>query len=220
MQLSKLFVVSLVGLVPAFGGVAVAQTGGKVTRYIDSLPMQTVDAGERADLLMMREEEKLARDVYRVLYDVWKIPAFANIAASEQSHMDLTKYVLDRYKIPDPVVSDKTGEFRAPLFKHLFHVLVVFGVQSRNHALVVGGFIEDLDIFDLDAALVRSDNRDIDTLWQNLQLGSRNHMRSFYKLLLQNNIVYPGIVLPAARIQSIVNSPMEPGAVDENGKAL
>ena len=39
-------------------------------------------------LLYMREEEKLARDVYQALYAEWESPAFANIAVSEQQHMD------------------------------------------------------------------------------------------------------------------------------------
>ena len=192
----------------------------KVKKYISSLPKQAINAAERADLIAMRQEEKLARDVYRVLYQVHKTPAFANIAQSEQSHMDLVKFVLDRYSIPDPIKSDQVGVYRDPVFRGLFEALVLFGAQSQAHAELVGAFIEDLDIFDLDAALARSDNRDLDTLWQNLQLGSRNHLRAYYKLLLKRQIRYPGIVLPLSRILAIVNSPQERGAVDENGKRL
>jgi len=62
--------------------------------YIASLPIEAISAAEQADLLHMFEEEKLARDVYRVLGQVWSLPVFANIAESEQSHMDLVELML------------------------------------------------------------------------------------------------------------------------------
>ncbi|MCA8968724.1 MAG: DUF2202 domain-containing protein [Planctomycetes bacterium] len=213
-------IAALLLAIPATHGNAIAQSNGKVTSYINTLPKQTLSAAETADLVMMRQEEKLARDVYKVLYDVWKLPAFSNIAASEQSHMDLCKFLLDRYALPDPNPSDAVGIFKDAQFTHLFQVLVLFGIQSQDHALVVGAFIEDLDIADLDDTLARSDNRDLDTLYQNLQLGSRNHLRSFYGLLANRNLFYPGIVLPTSRIVSIALSPHENGAVDENGLPL
>lgn len=42
-------------------------------------------------LTYMREEEKLARDVYLSLYDTWGIPSFSKISASEQTHMAAIK---------------------------------------------------------------------------------------------------------------------------------
>jgi len=84
----------------------------------------------------------------------------------------------------------------------------------------VGTIIEDLDINDLNMAIDDTDNLDLDTVWQNLNQGSRNHMRSFYDLLLQQNLVYPGLFLTEAEILDIVNSPKETGPVDENGVPL
>ncbi|MEZ5964155.1 MAG: DUF2202 domain-containing protein [Planctomycetota bacterium] len=195
--------------------------GGSALRtYIQSLPLQSIEAGERVDLLNMRQEEKLARDVYQVLSGVWGIPAFANITESEQNHMDLVKLLLDRYGIPDPLPSERIGVFADPRYTQMFESLVAVGAQSPFWAALVGMCIEDLDIFDLDAALQRSDNRDLDTVWQNLQLGSRNHMRAFDNLLRSWSFTYPGVFLPYARIVAIVTSPHERGAVDENGDPL
>jgi len=64
---------------------------------------QAVDADERSDLLYMREEEKLARDVYLAKDDQWGLRVFRNIARAEQSHMDVILALLDKYEIPDPV---------------------------------------------------------------------------------------------------------------------
>ena len=47
----------------------------------------TLTSQEIDDLVHLREEEKLARDVYRYLYEGWNQWIFDNIAASEQQHM-------------------------------------------------------------------------------------------------------------------------------------
>ena len=193
---------------------------GTLMTYIASLPKESVSATEKKLLLHMREEEKLARDVYTVLFQVTKVPAFGNIMKSEQQHMDLVKLMLDRYGIQDPLTSDKVGDFPSATFSSLFQTLVLFGINSNIHAELVGAFIEDLDIQDLDQAIKATDNRDINTVWQNLNRGSRNHMRAFYGLLKAQNILYPGIILPQATILAIVNSPKETAPVDENGKVL
>ncbi len=42
-------------------------------------PTSTLSAIETADLQFMREEEKLAHDVYAALYAKWQTPVFLNI---------------------------------------------------------------------------------------------------------------------------------------------
>ena len=55
---------------------------------VRNLPVQALSTQESASLVLMREEEKLARDVYTFLARKWNVPVFTNIAASEQMHMD------------------------------------------------------------------------------------------------------------------------------------
>ena len=43
---------------------------------------------DNAALLFMLEEEKLARDTYTYLEDLWELNQFSNIKKSEQSHMN------------------------------------------------------------------------------------------------------------------------------------
>ncbi|MEA3313921.1 MAG: DUF2202 domain-containing protein [Caldisericota bacterium] len=54
-------------------------------------------------ILLMREEKKLARDVYQALFDTWSQPVFQNIANSKQAHVDAVKGLIDRYGLDDPV---------------------------------------------------------------------------------------------------------------------
>ncbi|HUV93138.1 MAG TPA: DUF2202 domain-containing protein, partial [Anaerolineales bacterium] len=78
---------------------------------IDTVALETVVSSmvvgdltevEAEGLIFMREEEKLARDVYLTLYDQWDIPIFQNIARSEQTHTDAIKNLLDTYGLVDP----------------------------------------------------------------------------------------------------------------------
>jgi hypothetical protein len=58
---------------------------------------------EIADLIHMRQEEKLARDVYRTLGQTYSVNQFANIPLSEQKHTDAMELLLERYNIEDPI---------------------------------------------------------------------------------------------------------------------
>ncbi|MBZ0151173.1 MAG: DUF2202 domain-containing protein [Planctomycetes bacterium] len=217
------FVAALLTLaLPAQGGPGGGGGGGNATviAYIQTLPYQTVDTDELQLLTQMREEEKLARDVYLTLFQQWQVPVFHNIAASEQSHMDLIAFALQRYQLPDPVLNDQVGEFSNPVFTLLYDFAVEVGQVSLPFALLIGAIIEDLDINDLDHALAITDNQDIDTVWQNLQKGSRNHMRAFYPQLATYGVIYPGFFIAPAVLQAIVTTPNEVGALDENGDPL
>ena len=67
---------------------------------------------EATSLQFMREEEKLARDTYLVLYEEWGLTVFENIAASEQQHTDTIESLLEQYALEDPVASeDEIGGF-------------------------------------------------------------------------------------------------------------
>lgn len=202
------------------GGGNGAGGGNTLMTYLVSLPSETVDAQEQADLIHMRQEEKLARDVYLTLYSTTGATIFQNIAQSEQSHMDLTLYLMNKYGIADPLTSNAVGVFPDPAFTHLYERLVNIGGNSLFRSLWVGAVIEDLDIYDLDMALANTDNQDIATVWQNLARGSRNHMRSFYGQLQNFGYTYTGIWLSVTRIVGIVITPPEHQAVDENGVVL
>jgi hypothetical protein len=138
---------------------------------------------EKAALLFMREEEKLARDVYAALYARWSVPAFSNIATSESRHMASVKTLLDRYGLTDPVSVDTPGVFVDPELQAAYTQLVALGSQSLTEALKVGVTIETLDIEDLEALLGISTHADITQVAKNLLRGSQSHLAAFSRLL-------------------------------------
>jgi hypothetical protein len=75
----------------------------------------------------------------------------------------------------------------------------------------VGAAIEEIDMVDINKALLSIDNQDIVLVYQNLLKGSRNHLRSFVSNLALQGITYVPQYMPLADYQAIVNAPMERG---------
>ena len=172
----------------------------------DQFPYQSLNAEERAGLLKMREEEKLARDVYLTLYNKWNHRVFSNIAGAEQRHMDAVKCLLDKYSIADPVVDNAAGMFSDPNLRQLYQALVAKGLTSLENALWVGATIEDMDIYDLNTLLSQTDNEDIQSVYTNLNNGSKNHMRAFCGVLSTFGIVYEAQYLTQNEIEEIIST--------------
>ena len=139
----------------------------------------TISPEDAADLQFMREEEKLAHDVYVTLYEKWGLRVFANIPRSEQQHTEAVAYLLDRYDITDPAAGNTLGEFTDERLQALYDQLVAQGSKSVADALKVGAAIEEIDIRDLQERLAGTDNADIERVYNSLLAGSENHLRAF-----------------------------------------
>lgn len=137
----------------------------------------SLNQAEIEALVYMREEEKLAKDVYRYLYDVWGQRIFENIAASEQKHMDAVLYLLGKYGLEDPAL--RPGEFDDQRLQDLYDELVAKGKISLIDALEVGVIIEETDISDLEECLSITNKQDIRQVFTNLLNGSENHLAAF-----------------------------------------
>ncbi|NOR71778.1 MAG: DUF2202 domain-containing protein [Methylomarinum sp.] len=171
-----------------------------------------LSVSEIESLLFMREEEKMARDVYLTLYDLWNEEIFNNIASSEQEHMDAIKSLLDKYDLVDPVI-DSIGVFSDPELQELYIKLVERGEKSAMEALHVGGLIEEVDMQDIKEAIDEAEHEDIIAVYEELLKGSRNHLRSFVGKIEDEGIVYEAQVLSQEEVDEIVDSPIERGSI-------
>lgn len=189
-----------------------SQSGRQADSEIVSSSVEDLTILETENLLYMREEEKLARDVYLTMHEAWGLNIFSNIAASEQSHTDAVAEMLEKYKLPDPVVDDRIGIFVNQELAQLYETLLTRGYQSSLEALFVGALIEEVDMIDLKQAIKETDNDDIQLLYENLLSGSRNHLRAFVGLIEDQGIVYEAQFLSQDEVDAIVDSPMERGS--------
>lgn len=173
---------------------------------INAISTQELDAGEAAGLIHMREEEKLARDVYTKLYAKWGARAFYNISLSEQRHMDAVGRLLERYGLADPAENKAAGEFQNPDFQDLYLELTKRGEQSLVEAFKVGAEIEEMDIRDLEGAIASTDNDDLLIVYRNLLWGSQNHLRAFIGHLEALGESYSPKYLSEAQLTDILSA--------------
>ncbi len=180
---------------------------------LGTLPLESLSAAEQDSLIYMREEEKLARDVYSSFDQLWgaSLPIFDNISDSEATHTEAVLKLLQRYGLPDPAAVTVAGQFINQDLQALYVQMLASGSASLIDALKVGAAIEEVDIIDIQAALVYVDNQDIRLVYENLLKGSRNHLRSFVQTLQQKGVVYVPQYLSPADYQAIISSPMERG---------
>ena len=171
----------------------------------------SVDTTEADYLAYVREEEKLARDVYITLYQAWGLAVFDNIAASEETHTTTVEDMIEKYRLTDPVADDTVGVFVNPDLASLYTTLVTRGSQNSVEALYVGAAIEELDMIDLQAAIDATDNGDIRQLYENLMRGSRNHLRAYVTRIESLGIIYEAQYLTQEQVDEIVDSPVERG---------
>jgi hypothetical protein len=136
---------------------------------------------ELEGIAFMREEEKLARDVYIQLADLWNMNIFSNISRSEDTHMEAVKTLIDLFGFEDPVQDNEVGVFTDPILQDLHDELMVSGSISLANALLVGGAIEEIDILDLQKYLNETSNSAVIEVYENLLRGSINHLNSFVR---------------------------------------
>ena len=192
--------VLIAGMTPALAGKG--GNGGGGNQVIDSESSQTLDFNEETHLVFMREEEKLARDVYLALGTMYPDSrVFGQIDDSEQRHTDAVRDTLEKYGIDDPSTNDNPGVFTGEdygwYFAEKYAELTAWAAQGEFEALYVGAFIEELDMMDInqcpkvivesdnaidevsECGKIYSDNSDIQRLYDSLLDVSISHMAAY-----------------------------------------
>lgn len=194
--------ISVKQIVTLFSGFLLASglfllPGTSVTNAKDGL-----DYNEVTHLTFMREEEKLARDVYITFSEYYPTAqVFFNITESEQRHTDSVLHVMDTFGLEDPNTDNEVGQFTGDewgeYFTLTYQALVEQGKQGLLEALYVGALIEELDMHDIifcpekivessdviedkyDCGQVYTKEESILQLYQNLLAGSASHLKAY-----------------------------------------
>lgn len=184
-----------------------------------SSPGNNLLSQEEADgLVFMREEEKLAHELYLAFFELYGLPLFQNIASSEKNHMDAVKSLLEKYALPDPAAENSSGSFTNPVLQDLYDQLLAQGSQSIDEALKAGAAVEEIDILDLRERLAQTSQPDIIQVYENLEMGSRNHLRSFVSVLHNQTCeIYQPVYLSLDDYQLIISGSLETGGQGQPG---
>ena len=139
-------------------------------------------------LQFMREEEKLARDLYLLFSTLYPAEqpganVFARIAEAEQRHMDAVLTLLNTYGVADPA-SAEPGVFTDGTLQALYTQYQTQGSVDFAAALGVGVAVEQMDSAALsDGIGVSTSYPDIVEVYSNLLTASQRHLAAFTKVL-------------------------------------
>ena len=164
-----------------------------------------ISQSELNGLLYMREEEKLAHDVYVYLYTIWNVPVFDNISKSETVHTNKVLELINSFGLEDPALPN-AGEFNNTELQALYNQLVAQGSDSLVAGLLVGTTIEEVDIIDLKEEMEIATDNSILTVYGNLIKGSEAHLRAFVAQLKLRGYSYKPQLLSQEVFDAIINN--------------
>lgn len=179
--------------------------------YLQQAGAAELSPEEIAGIKFMLEEEKLARDVYKKLYEKWQQQNFDNISQSEATHISAVRGLAEKYGVDIQFYNDEIGKFTNSELSSLYNQLVAKGDESLSSALEIGALIEEIDIADLEEYIKQTNNGDIILVYENLMRGSRNHLRSFVRTMSRQGQNYEPQHLDKANYETIINSENERG---------
>lgn len=193
-------------LLPAtlLGSHAAMARGGRNSHSKEKTTAETTE-DEVYWLMYMREEEKLARDVYLTMNEEHGHHVFANIADSEEIHTLAVKRKIEKFGLEDPVEDDDVGVFVNKDLKKLYKSLINEGKKSLEQALWVACAIEEIDMMDLQEGIDTAEHPDIARVYQNLMNGSKNHLRAFVSVMETKGIEYETLYMDPAEADEILN---------------
>lgn len=213
MKTIKLKAILVSIIIANFGVTQCTEINANADALADGLFNTELTAGDtisdevKEAIIFMREEEKLARDVYLTLYEKYPLRPFLNISKSEQVHMDAMLYLINLYNIEDPVKDNEIGAFENSDLQSLYKELISRGSESKTEALMVGALIEEIDILDLEEALLDAGpNEELNRVYTNLCKASKNHLRAFVRVLSVNGVTYEPVKLDKNSYASIVGN--------------
>lgn len=162
----------------------------------------TLNESESAGVLLMREEEKMAHDVYVYFASKYNVPIFKNISSSEARHQEAMGWLITTYGLKDPTVP-QAGKFANAQLQKYYDKFISQGV-TLVETLKVGAFIEEYDIADLKKLINETKNPDIIRVYTNLLRGSENHLKAFVGNLSFRGVKYEPQIITKAELDSIL----------------
>lgn len=184
------------------GGIATAQA----QEAADASPSGSAASADLATVLQLaREEERLARELYKVLADTYNgaVP-FSRITLSEQRHYEAIGVLLQRHHVTDPSVGKSAGKYADPALQTNYNTWLTQGKDSLYKAYEVGVAVEKADIADLKSSINTVTDAPVRQVLTHLLNAPQHHLTA-YQEAANGNPVGPGQGMPQ-RMQQGANA--------------
>ena len=184
-------------------GYVETETPAQIAAVSSAVSTPDLTPAEIAGLMLMREEEKMAKDIYTFFFNKFDYRIFNNISKSETVHAEAMLRLITYFKLSDPSTTT-AGTYSNPELQELYNKFVSEATTVED-ALRTGAFIEEYDIADLKKLISETGNSYIIRVYSNLKRGSENHLRAFTRMLKLKGIVYEPQILDKEEYLSIIN---------------
>lgn len=169
-------------------------------------PTQTaeISSTQKSQLLDLYNEEKLAHDIYEQFFLEHGYTPFEHIMGAEEYHMSRVAEVMTAYKLEVPNYAP--GVFGIQLYQDAYDEWLPKGLGDGQEACMIGAYIEEMDILDLMNTIDNiAEQDDILALYEELKMGSENHLRAFNRFLdMQFGVDYQPQLMDQALFDAII----------------
>lgn len=165
-------------VVTGIAGVALAALA--LPAAVNAATADTTTGLTNAQLTEMREEERMARDLYTQLAKTSGSQIFTRIAASEQRHLDAVERLMTSQGMDADAAGSTVGTYAVPDLQKAYDGWLAEGRASDVAAYTVGTELEKQDIADLEA-LDPKPGTTAERVVEALLNASEHHLAAFTK---------------------------------------
>jgi hypothetical protein len=177
----------------------------------EEFPTEKLSIHEKSAILLLREEEKFAHDIFTKMYEKWNVQSFENIRNSEERHMDAVLCLIDKYDLQDPTENRLPGEFKNQELAGLYKTISKKADMSLSDAFAVGAMVAVWDLSDLAEFEKDINNKDLLAVISELKRSGRNHLRAMNMNLDELGLTFTPVSINKEVYKNIVLSNKEPG---------
>ncbi len=195
---------TLVTLIITAGFVLAGTSCSKETKQTDNPAIVELSAGQKAHLLQLYDEEKLAHDIYTEFYAEHGYKPFSHHSEAEAKHMGFVAEILTKYGLNIP--QNPAGVFNNAEYQKAYNEWLPKGLADSKDALYIAAYIEEMDILDLmDAIENIAETDDIRAMYEELLAGSENHLRAYNKFIgIELGLTYQPQIMDQALFDAII----------------
>jgi len=178
-----------------------------VTPAFDSTADLTAD--EIEFIYAIREDEKVARDLYFSFFGTFGLKPFENIGKAEDNHIKATEKLFDYYEIDYPALSEN-GKFENAIRQKLFDSLLLKGTPELE-AFKVMAMLEESNIVEYGEVLKTIANPNIKIVIENLARASANHFKAAIRQITALGGTYRPALMTQEQYRAVIATGFEKG---------
>jgi len=184
--------------------------GNATDKTFIALAQAPLNDTERADILKLQEDQKYITDMNAVLATQHpEVPVFQNIANASRIYQAADNVILQRYGIASPE-KNASDVYSSQKLQSAVENDINTGSNSVRDALIVSARAEDMHIADLEAAIGRTDNPDLQFMDRQELVSSRNNLRAISQWMTTYKEVYTPTYITLDYYKNLTGSPAEP----------